>query len=373
MNPHEQLTILIIDDDLINRRLLEKMLSKEGYRVMGAENGPKGREYAVMYHPDLIILDVLMPGEDGFTVIQWLKDHPQTATIPVIFLTGKEDVESKIQGFDLGAVDYIVKPCYPQEVRARVRLHLKLSLATNVLLTSQAEKLKQLHEVQTSMLVRPEELPEAHFGVYYNSLLEAGGDFYEVVQISPALFGYFLGDVSGHDIGTSFITAALKALLKQHCLPIYDPAESMHMLNSVLREILPEGKYLTACYVRLNRETMSMTIINAAHPPLLYLPGHGEAQLIEVSGDVLGMWKEVSYGRQDIHVERGDRFFLYSDGLLERPGKRTAWAGGMSKLLVACNHVRATLIEEAAEQLAKLMQDPACAPEDDIVVLAIEV
>jgi len=247
MEIEQQFSILAVDDNPLNLRLLETTLTKEGYRVLSSKEGPLARDLAVREKPDLILLDIKMPGEDGFEVIKNLKNNPATAAIPVIFLTGVSEINAKLFGFELGAVDYITKPFHPREVLARVRLHLKLSIATNSLISSQAEKLKQVSEAQTAMLTTPESQPDALFGVCFLSLQEAGGDFYEVLSISKDIFGFFVADFSGHDIKTGYLTSSVKALLKQNSTPIYQPGESIQMINDVLVEILPEDKYLTAC------------------------------------------------------------------------------------------------------------------------------
>ncbi len=373
MEEKQDLTILIVDDNLVSVRLLETVLLKEGYRVITANDGPSARKLAVEERPDLIILDVMMPGEDGFQVITHLKKNARTVPIPVIFLTGRDDLGAKLAGFDLGAVDYVTKPFQAPEVLARVRLHLKLSLATNSLIAEQTNKLRRIEQAQTSMLIMPHQLPKAHFSVYYSALLEAGGDFYDVFQISDHMFGYFVVDVSGHDIATSYITAAVKALLKQNCSPIYQPPESMRMINDVLAEILSDGTYLTACYAKLNRKKKSLTIVNAGHPPVIYLPKGGEPRLIDIDGDILGMFNEVYYGQQDMKVSPGDRFLLYSDGLIERPALKKLWSECLPELLEACSRIKNIPIHALAEELASLMIDEKCKPEGDIVVLGVEV
>jgi sigma-B regulation protein RsbU (phosphoserine phosphatase) len=373
MEEKQDLTILIVDDNPVSVRLLETVLLKEGYRVITANDGPCARKLAVEERPDLIILDVMMPVEDGFEVITHLKKNARTAPIPVIFLTGRDDLGAKLAGFDLGAVDYITKPFQVPEVLARVRLHLKLSLATNSLIAEQANKLRRIEEAQTSMLIMPDQLPRAHFSAYYSALLEAGGDFYDVFQISENMFGYFVVDVSGHDIATSYITAAVKALLRQNCSPIYQPQESMRMINDVLVEILSDGTYLTACYAKLNRTKESLVVVNAGHPPVIYLPKEGEARLIDVDGDILGMFNEVYYGQQEMKVSPGDRFVLFSDGLIERPALKKVWCGCLPGLLEACSRIKNIPINALAEELARLMIDKTRKPEDDIVVLGVEV
>ncbi|MBU1169919.1 MAG: fused response regulator/phosphatase [Proteobacteria bacterium] len=373
MNINSPLSILVVDDNPLNVRLLETTLAKEGYNIFKAYNGPDARESACTNNPDLILLDIQMPGENGFDVIKKLKNKGDTASIPVIFLTGVSEIDAKLEGFELGAVDYITKPFHPLEVSARVRLHLKLSIATNSLIRSQADKLKQISDAQTSMLTTPEKYPDARFGVQYMSLHEAGGDFYEVLPISNDIYGYFVADFSGHDISTSYLTSSVKGLLKQNCSPIYQPLESIKMINDVLVEILPPGKYLTACYARLNRKTRQMRVICAGHPPVCYVPVTGQARILEMEGDVIGIFKNVLFGQETLIVNPGDRFYMYTDGLIESTDKKIVWSEGADRMLAACQSAHDVPISKAPEKITQLLCPDLSKLEDDIVILAIEV
>jgi len=366
-------TVLAVDDNLLNLRLIERSLSKEGYQIFIADNGPDARSIALEKRPDLILLDIEMPGENGFDVIKKLKEDAATNAIPVLFLTGVSEVDAKLKGFDLGAVDYITKPFHPQEVLARVRIHLKLSIATNSLIQDQAAKLRQVTKAQVAMLPLPEEHPHAKFGVYYKALQEAGGDFYDILNISDKITGYFVADSSGHDIETSYMTASVKALLAQNCTPVYSPAESMKMINDVLVEILPQGKYLTACYMHINRTTMKLTIINAGHPPVVCLPVKRDPFLIKSEGDVCGIFSDAHFGMESLHVSKGDRFFIYSDGLVESAENKITWASGADSLLPIYKTLRDVPYDRApTEMISQLFGNNAC-PEDDLVLLCIEV
>ena len=367
------ISILIIDDTPVNLKLLEMTLQREGYRVLSATNGPEGRQLAIEESPQLILLDIHMPGEDGFETITRLKEDQQTTSIPVLFLTASDETESKIKGFDLGAVDYIVKPFQPMEVLARVRLHLKLSMATNLLIRDQTEKLRQISDAQSAMLVQPEDLPAAKFSVHFSSLQEAGGDFYEVMQVSEDIFVYLVADVSGHDIGTSFLTSSMKALLKQNVSPMYKPAETISMINNVLYEILPAAKYLTLSYLHLNRKTKKLNLVSAAHPPTMHIPSQGEAQLIDLPGDPVGIFKNAYFAQHEIKVSEGDRFFIYSDGLLERPDMGKVWTAATHELLPLAEKLRSVPLDEAAKKLNDLFDERHDPADDDIVILAIEV
>jgi len=116
--------LLLIDDSVTDLRLLMDMATARRLRVSVAFDGAKGLQQAVLQQPRLILLDVRMPGMDGFAVCRRLKADPATRAIPVIFLTVADDLEERLKGFALGAVDYIGKPFHEEEVLARVGVHL---------------------------------------------------------------------------------------------------------------------------------------------------------------------------------------------------------------------------------------------------------
>ncbi|AUI69532.1 response regulator [Beggiatoa leptomitoformis] len=118
--------VLMVDDTPANIDVLRKVLTPEGYKLYFANNGEKALQIAEKAMPDLILLDVMMPGGiDGFTTCTYLKQNALTATIPVIFITAKTDTQDMIEGFRVGAVDYITKPFRQEEVCVRVRTHLQ--------------------------------------------------------------------------------------------------------------------------------------------------------------------------------------------------------------------------------------------------------
>jgi diguanylate cyclase (GGDEF)-like protein len=134
--------ILIVDDTLENLRLLSMILKREGYSVRKALNGAMALTAAQTMPPDLILLDIMMPGLNGYQVCQELKANPQTAKIPIVFLSALSDGNDKVQAFTLGAADYITKPFQMEEVLARVRNQLALRDAEirNQLLNTQLEQ-----------------------------------------------------------------------------------------------------------------------------------------------------------------------------------------------------------------------------------------
>ena len=117
--------ILAVDDEASNLQLLRQIL-QDHYRLRFAKDGPRALELVREEAPDLILLDVMMPGMSGYEVCAALKADPRTALIPVIFVTALTDTDDELEGFEAGAVDYITKPVSPPIVRARVRTHLSL-------------------------------------------------------------------------------------------------------------------------------------------------------------------------------------------------------------------------------------------------------
>ena len=119
--------VLIVDDTPENIQILMGTL-KDQYAIVAAINGEKALKMAVAEpRPDLILLDIMMPGMDGFEVCSRLKSDPETRDIPVIFLSALDDTANKVKGFATGAVDYISKPFQPEEVHVRVNTHLTMS------------------------------------------------------------------------------------------------------------------------------------------------------------------------------------------------------------------------------------------------------
>jgi len=121
-------TVLIVDDNTANRAVLCGLL-KDHYKVLVAVNGAQALEYCQLHSPDIVLLDIMMPEMDGYEVCRRLKSDPKTQAIPVIFLTAKSDIEDEQQGFDVGAVDYILKPISPPILLARVATQLRLKRA----------------------------------------------------------------------------------------------------------------------------------------------------------------------------------------------------------------------------------------------------
>ncbi len=132
--------VLMVDDTPANIDVLRKVLSIEGYRLSFANSGEKALKIVERAIPDLILLDVMMPGMDGFETCRHIKADPRTQDVPIIFITAKTDMEDLVEGFKAGAVDYITKPFRQEEVCMRVRTHLQ----TRILMTQRESLLRNI-------------------------------------------------------------------------------------------------------------------------------------------------------------------------------------------------------------------------------------
>ncbi len=366
--------ILVVDDEAINVETLAWMLKDAGFEPLRADSGPKGREIAAREQPDLVILDIMMPGESGFDTCRRLTADPATADIPIIFISGLDDVDNKVKGLRLGAVDYVTKPFAREEVLARVKIHIRLRRGLRALLAEQAAKLEQIRDAQQSILVAPADLPEAKFAVRYVPVLEAGGDFYDVFPWTDTVTGYFVADISGHDLGASFVTSSLKALLRQNTGPLFTPLETFKNINSVLSTLLQGGKHLTASMVCLSRKRRKLTLVSGGHPPPILVSPDGAATTLAAEGDVLGVFETVQCGYLEQPVKPGDRLYLYTDGLIERFGSRArAREAGLAALTEQCRLAAGLPLEAAVAAVAEAMTEGGQPPQDDLVLMGIEV
>lgn len=362
--------VLVVDDMSVNLKILENILASEGYETVLVTSGEEALERVVVEPFHCILLDIVMPGIDGFEVINRLKEIPLVSDIPVIFITGEEGPEATVRGFEAGAVDYITKPFHPPEVRVRVRSHIKLYTTIQSLAQAQAETLKQINNAQNSLLKKPEDYPHANFSVYYCSLHAAGGDIYDIIEISETKIGYFVGDFAGHQISTGFLTSSVKALLQQNCNDILTPVESMNMVNTVLCQLMRPGQYLTACYAVLDTETRELEVINMGHPPLLLIQSGGVVVEAGKGGDVLGVFEDAMYKADELTLLPSDRLLLYTDGLIEG---ESVWSAYTKKLQQVVSELPQSNRDLFLENLLEKTLEFRGEVTDDIMVLVVDV
>ncbi|MBN4001611.1 response regulator [Nostoc sp. LPT] len=143
----EDSLILVVDDTTTNLEIVFNILTNVGFKVITENNGERALKQVEFQLPDLILLDVMMPGIDGFETCKRLKENSATCDIPVIFMTANSDTHSKVKGLNIGAVDYITKPFHEEELLARIKTHLQLRNLTKTLEKRVLERTSALSRV----------------------------------------------------------------------------------------------------------------------------------------------------------------------------------------------------------------------------------
>ncbi len=317
-------SILLVDDEPSNLQMLFQLLEKSvGGKLLVAKNGETALAIARKTRPDLVLLDIMMPGIDGFEVCRRLKADPATRPIPVIFLSALDETADKVKGLQLGAVDYVSKPFQPEEVLARVNTHLTIHRLSREV---QAQRDELEHELNVvSALQRdllPARLPEVSgvkFAVHYVTSRYAGGDYYDIVALPENRCGLLVADAEGHSAPATVMMAMTCALFRS-CTHLHaEPERVLDFINTNLCRVNQES-FVTALYAVYDGNRRMLRIARAGHPlPILFRPSEGSAREVPCDGVLMmGFDPYEHIPVTELHLEPGDRLLLYTDGVSER-------------------------------------------------------
>lgn len=318
----EKPLVLIVDDNAMNIDLIEDALRGD-CRLGIATSGEAALKYTNKHRPDLILLDIMMAGMDGYQVCTRLKASPHTRQIPVIFITGLSETRDKTRGFQVGAIDYITKPFHLAEVKARVNAHLSLQKIRDreIQIAAKIQKdLLQTHltpdmpGVRVTQLARPSQ--------------QVDGDFFDFFQINDRCFDLVVGDVMGKGIAAALLGAALKShfLRVLHKLslgidacgipPIEDIVSGVHA--GMIDELGDLETFATLCYARFDLAARQLSFIDCGHMRTVhYRRATGDCQLLRGENMPLGFPETTPFRPTDMAFGPGDVFCFYSDGLTE--------------------------------------------------------
>ncbi len=375
-----QKTILVVDDTPINIGVISGAL-KDIYKTKVATNGEKALAIASGDEkPDLILLDVMMPGMDGYEVCRRLKADPNTQNIPVIFLTGQTGTDDETRGFEVGAVDYIHKPFSEAVVKARVRTHLMLREAHQQIAHQLVEinnELEMARQIQLSIL--PRETPKIQgldIVARYLPMTSVAGDFYDFIVVDDKHVGILMADVSGHGLPSALIASMLQVALTAQAGHASDPARVLSGLNRALCGKF-EHNFVTAAYVYVDMEKKQMTYAGAGHPPLLFWSkSDGKVSEVLENGLVLGMFGEATYASLQLPIEEGDRGVLYTDGIVEakNPAEEEFGTARFTKFMEDNKGLAVDMFAEAVlDELSRWSEQPrGQGQQDDISILTFD-
>jgi phosphoserine phosphatase RsbU/P len=366
--------VLIVDDVKTNVDMLVEALRGD-YKLSVAVSGDAALRTVEKSPPDLLLLDIVMPGIDGYEVCRRLRADAATREIPIMFLSSLEDVQDKAKGFELGANDYLTKPFEILEVKARVRSLLKAKAYADAVRAAQERDLAIAREIQMGIL--PSDLASASrgTGLDVHATIEparhVGGDLFEVLRVSDDRLVVAVGDVCGKGIPAALFMAVTVTLLRSLARQLDGPGKILARLNDELAAQNPRGMFVTmACLdVRGGRVTGA----NAGHDSTLVLGAAGAPRRVfPSSGRPLGLFPGQEYADETMELAGGESLLLYTDGVSEATDTTGALFG--EERLHACfaEGAGATAAETVARLLRVVRAFAGEAPQsDDITILAL--
>jgi len=322
-------TILVVDDNPVNLQVLVRTLDGHGHRILAAKNGRAAIEIARRVRPDVVLLDVMMPEMGGFEVCRLLKADPLTRDTAVIFLSALGDVEDKVSGLTLGAVDYITKPIQPEEVQVRVSNHLVRLYLERELRRSRDrldQELAKAAGLQQQLL--PRVLPSQAsltFGPFYRTSRHAGGDYYDVIDLGDERVAVIVADVSGHGASAAIVMAMIRTILHTPAGCSDDPGAVLTYINRHFQYLWEGSIFATAILAVIDMRAETIRVACAGHPPAL-LVREGEAvRPLAADSTVPLLMMDLEHIPTATHpLMRGDRLLFYTDGITDRENEAGA-------------------------------------------------
>ncbi len=313
--------ILIVDDVKANVDVLVDAL-KDEYKLSVALDGGNALGQAERNPPDLVLLDIVMPGIDGYEVCRRLRESERTREVPVMFLSSLEDVQNKARGFEMGGNDYLTKPFEILEVKARVRSLLKAKAYADAVREALERDLSIAREIQMGIL--PSDLSPCTkgTGLDIHAMMEparqVGGDLYEVLRVGEDFVVVVVGDVSGKGIPAALFMAVTMTLVRSLARSYPRPDEILRRLNNELVAQNPRGMYVTmACLVFDLREG-TVTGANAGHGALLLVDPDGPPRpVFPSSGTVAGLFPDRVFTSSTMRLAPGETLVLFTDGVTD--------------------------------------------------------
>lgn len=401
-------TVLVVDDNPENIDLLDDALNSD-YKIKAALNGEKALKIAGSEHsPDIILLDIMMPGMAGYEVCRRLKSDANTQDIPVIFVTSMSEVEDEAKGLEAGAIDYITKPISPAIVKARVKNHLELKEAREYL-KYQNEILEQRVEERTRKVldlqrvefelraakekvenelnlaakiqrsILPSDFPafpeHEEFELYamMTPAREVGGDFYDFFFVDDDLLAVIVADVADKGVPAALFSMISRTIFRSITKQRKSPSQVMTEANNLLCEENDTGMFVTAFLAYYHLPTGRLTYSNGGHNPAWLFGPNGVCQeSIYKHGPALGVIPGLRYKEDADTLEAGQVLVIFTDGVTEAcsPDDEFFGVDRFTKLVCNCESLKLSqMFDRIDKDLKKFQQGNLF---DDITVLALK-
>jgi len=322
--------ILIVDDARANVDILVDALRGE-YKLSVALDGASALRICERQPPDLVLLDILMPGIDGYEVCRRLRAAEATREIPVMFLSSLEDAIDKARGFEAGGNDYLSKPFEILEVKARVRSLVKAKAYADAVREAIARDLQIAREIQMGILPADPPAIAAGTGFDVHAVLrpaqQVGGDLFEVLRTEDRLV-VAVGDVSGKGVPAALFMAVTVTLLRTMARLHAEPREILRRLNDELVRQNPRDMFVTLQCLVLDPRSRRVTGANAGHHALVVLsPGRPPRRAFSSTGPAIGLFPDNPVTGESLEIAPGDTLVLFTDGVTEASDEKGEMLG----------------------------------------------
>ncbi len=330
--------ILIVDDNRFNLEIASEFLKQKGHETLLSLNGYHALKTLEENRICLILLDIMMPGIDGFEVCMKIKANPETRDIPIIFLTAKTETEDIVKGFNLGASDYIVKPFRKEELCARVNTHLKLYRANNII-KKQVAELEGLNKKYTDSILYAKSIqqeilpppfilnktfPENFIISHPKDVLS--GDFFKIFEIEE-LVVVILADCTGHGVPGALISIMSITLLNQIPLGIVksNPSLVLEYMRTNIKKTLNQKSLednitdgLDMCVLKIDRKNMTAKFAGANIGLHKISDNSEQIEIVEPDNMPVSVWfKERPFRNNTVNIQKNDKFYIFTDGVTD--------------------------------------------------------
>jgi len=325
--------LLVVDDDLMNSALLNERLSLDDYVVSVVNGGKEALAFLALEPIDLILLDIVMPDMDGYDVLTKLKADPKLHDIPVIMISGLDDLNSVARCIEIGADDYLPKPYKPVLLQARINaclekkeLREKEQAMYQALLESQKHLAAELNEAAdyVTSLLPPPLTGEVTAEWRFVPSTQLGGDSFGYHWLDEDNLAMYLLDVCGHGVGAALLSISAMNVLRAQSLArtdFKDPAQVLMALNEAFQMDRQNNMYFTIWYGVYNKKQRDICFARGGHPPAVLVTGDSPDKLERIElkspGLVVGTMSGVIYRSKRQPLGKIAELYLYSDGVYE--------------------------------------------------------
>ncbi|OFX42017.1 MAG: hypothetical protein A2X03_10780 [Bacteroidetes bacterium GWA2_40_15] len=391
-NTSTKSSVLIVDDNPRNLQVLGGFLKEKGLLVEFAIDGHSALEWFNKRRFDLILLDIMMPGMNGFEVCRKIKENPVTCDIPVIFITAVSDTDSIVKGFNIGAVDYITKPFIQDELLVRIKTQLEAVRSKQLILeylSNIEEKNKNINSsidyaryIQNAVIQTSETsskyLPDYFIIDHPKDILS--GDYYWINNIDGQVI-FAVMDCTGHGVpgalmsilGTTFLNDIIchKKILQPDKILECLREKLIHSLgqkqNSVVVKDGMEGSV-----VNFDQSTSTLTFAGSLNP-MVHIRNN-EMTLLKADRFPIGFYdKEAKFSLNTIKINKDDMVYLYSDGYIDQfggPDSKKIKSKGFRELLLTYHELPLMAQKTKLEEYLNLWRGNL-EQTDDILVVGI--